>query len=557
LPQGSTTLALDLPADAIPGSIHAELLLYPNLGAHVLHAMKAVLERPYGCGEQTISSTYPSLLYLELLEASHAGSTAADPVAIEAQTYLQLGYDRLSDYFDASGGLTYWGGRDHDPDPALTAYGIEFLTKAAPYITVDRNLITGSVNWLIANQQKDGSWKPRYGSTSADLNLYVAKALAQALASDAFGKDAPKDLHDRANRAVAAATAWAATSATAVHAPYANALRLRLAELTPGGTPSVTRLRAELAATAAQGRDGAHWTPLGYSPFYGWGHAGELETTALVLSALREGNPSPAEARLINDALFFLVRSQDSYGAWFSGQATVRVLQALLPLAIEQAEAIAAPRSFQLTINGVPVVGSQAEALHTDPRLLSAPRSLDLTALLKPGHNDLVFSAASDTSLASAEATASFYIPWQGQAVQNKTQIGSDAGLDFSYACKASDAQVGKPIDCTVGARRFGSPSYGMLLAEVGLPPGAEVDRNSLAQLLDNWTVSRYELQPDRIVFYLWSPRAEGSQFSFRFVPRYAISAKSASATLSDYYNPDLRVVLAPQVFTVTGPLQK
>jgi hypothetical protein len=332
---------------------------------------------------------------LELLEASHAGSTVADPVAVEAQTYLQLGYDRLPDYFDASGGLTYWGGRDHDPDPALTAYGIEFLTKAAPYITVDRNLITGSVNWLIANQQKDGSWKPRYGSTSADLNLYVAKALAQALASDAFGKDAPKDLHDRANRAVAAATAWAATSATAVHAPYANALRLRLAELTPGGTPSVTRLRAELAATAVQGRDGAHWTPLGYSPFYGWGHAGELETTALVLSALREGNPSPAEARLINDALFFLVRSQDSYGAWFSGQATVRVLQALLPLAIEQAEAIAAPQSFQLTINGVPVVGSQAEALHTDPRLLSAPRSLDLTALLKPGHNDLVFRAFS------------------------------------------------------------------------------------------------------------------------------------------------------------------
>ncbi|MGD0903766.1 MAG: alpha-2-macroglobulin family protein, partial [Terracidiphilus sp.] len=44
---GSATLALDLPADAIPGSMHAELLLYPNLGAHILHSMKAVLERPY------------------------------------------------------------------------------------------------------------------------------------------------------------------------------------------------------------------------------------------------------------------------------------------------------------------------------------------------------------------------------------------------------------------------------------------------------------------------------------------------------------------------------
>ena len=96
-----------------------------------------------------------------------------------------------------------------------------------------------------------------------------------------------------------------------------------------------------------------------------------------------------------------------------------------------------------------------------------------------------------------------------------------------------------------------------MLLAEVGLPPGADVDRSSLAQLLDTWTVSRYELQPDRIVFYLWSPQAAGSHFTFRFTPRYSIRAKAAPAKLVDYYNPDLRVVLAPQVFSVTRPLQK
>ncbi|MGA2219381.1 MAG: alpha-2-macroglobulin family protein, partial [Terracidiphilus sp.] len=113
---GPTTLALDLPLDSIPGSVHAELMLYPNLRTHLMHAMKAVLERPYGCGEQTISSTYPSLLFLELLKATGAASSAQT----EAQTYLQLGYDRLLGYFDPSGGLTYWGGNDHNPDPALT-----------------------------------------------------------------------------------------------------------------------------------------------------------------------------------------------------------------------------------------------------------------------------------------------------------------------------------------------------------------------------------------------------------------------------------------------------
>jgi len=90
-----------------------------------------------------------------------------------------------------------------------------------------------------------------------------------------------------------------------------------------------------------------------------------------------------------------------------------------------------------------------------------------------------------------------------------------------------------------------------MLLAEVGLPPGIDVDRASLSKLLDDWTISRYELQPDRIVFYLWSGRAEGTHFRFRITPRYAIHAKAAPSTLLDYYNPDLKVVLAPQTFTV------
>ena len=44
LRSGSTTLALDLPANVIPGSVHAELLFYPNLGAHLMHSVTAVME---------------------------------------------------------------------------------------------------------------------------------------------------------------------------------------------------------------------------------------------------------------------------------------------------------------------------------------------------------------------------------------------------------------------------------------------------------------------------------------------------------------------------------
>jgi hypothetical protein len=548
--QGQATLSLDLPVNAIPGSIHSELLLYPNLGAHILHSMKAVLERPYGCGEQTISSTYPSLLFLELLKSAKSTS----PKESEAQSYLQQGYDRLLGYFSASGGLTYWGRGDEDPDAALTAYGIEFLTEAQPYIKVDQSRIVDAVKWLLANQQADGSWKPHYGETSADHNLYVAEVLHRTLASDLFAKDASKDLRERVNKSAARAVGWAATSVAAVHDPYANALRLRLADDAATTAP----LQAELSQTAHHDREGTHWTSPGYSPFYGWGHAGELETTALVLGTLNQYAPSPNYQALRNDALFYLLRNQDRYGIWYSGQATVRVLQALLPIAIERMKATGNQQEFRLTVNGVALTGNDAMALRTDPTLIDAPRSLDLTVMLKPGHNELAFTSDHDAVLASAEATASYYIPWAETATPaQNTEVGKEFGLDFGYRCAANNAEVGQPIDCAVSVRRFGSSGYGMLLAEVGLPPGADVDRASLAKLLDNWTISRYELQPDRIAFYLWSWKAEGSHFSFRFTPRYAVHAKAAPATLFDYYNPDLKVVLAPQAFQVEDLLKR
>ena len=437
----------------------------------------------------------------------------------------------------------------------MTAYGIEFLTEAGRYVNVDRNRTEEAVGWLLNTQQADGSWKPHYGDTTAGLNLYIAEVLARTIARDDFSKSVSKDLHDRVNGAVKKALEWAATSATAVHDPYANALRLRL---TNEATTAV-QLHAELTQTAVHDRDGAHWTRATYSPFYGWGHAGDLETTALVLRALGQSASLAVNRSLENDALFYLLRNKDRYGIWFSGQATVRILQALLPMAAEQ---MTAPRGFQefrLAVNRTPLSGKDAEALKADPRMLEPPRSLDLTALLKPGHSELDFSNASDTALASAEISVSFYSPWKQDVTnaQSSTQTGKDYGLDFGYKCEADGAKVGQPINCNVGVRRFGSSGYGMLLAEVGLPPGADVDRASLARLLDNWTISRYELQPDRIVFYLWSWKAEGSHLSFSFMPRYGIHAKTAPATLSDYYNPDLKVALAPQTFTVLNQPRK
>jgi hypothetical protein len=90
-----------------------------------------------------------------------------------------------------------------------------------------------------------------------------------------------------------------------------------------------------------------------------------------------------------------------------------------------------------------------------------------------------------------------------------------------------------------------------MLLAEIGTPPGAEVSRESLEEALKNdWSLSRYDILPDRIIFYMWS-KAGGTRINFKFKPRYGVNAQTPASVVYDYYNPEAQAQIAPLKFSV------
>jgi hypothetical protein len=107
-------------------------------------------------------------------------------------------------------------------------------------------------------------------------------------------------------------------------------------------------------------------------------------------------------------------------------------------------------------------------------------------------------------------------------------------------------------VQCNVDAERIGFRGYGMLLAEIGLPPGADVDRSSLERAMEasGWDINQYDVLPDRLIVYLW-PHAGGTKFSFTFKPRFGLKALTAASVLYDYYNPEAHAVVEPAQFTV------
>lgn len=92
-------------------------------------------------------------------------------------------------------------------------------------------------------------------------------------------------------------------------------------------------------------------------------------------------------------------------------------------------------------------------------------------------------------------------------------------------------------VACSVDAERISFRGYGMLLAEIATPPGADVSRESLEAAIQNdWSISRYDILPDRVVLYMWS-KAGGTTFNFRVLPCYRINAQTPASIVYDYYN--------------------
>jgi hypothetical protein len=246
--------------------------------------------------------------------------------------------------------------------------------------------------------------------------------------------------------------------------------------------------------------------------------------------------------------LIFLIRNKDGYGVWYSGQTTINVLESFLLLAQSDSKPVSAasPASVaEITLNGEKV-GS--------PKLppageVAGPVLIDLSKSLKPGHNHISISRSGESQTASVQTVARYYIPWGQSSAKGSAGIrtGDSDALALHVHYDRTTIQHDEVIHCKVHAERIGFHGYGMLLAEIGLPPGSVVDRESLEQEMtgNGWEISQYEIRPESIVVYLW-PKAGGTDFEFALRPRYGMRALTEPSFLYDYYNPESQVVVPP-----------
>lgn len=549
----SGLISIRVPEQAISGSTSGTLKIYPNLQDHLLESIEAILERPDGCAEQVISASYPNLLLLRY--AQNSGGVSASQIAL-AKRNLEIGYQRLLSFMGTDGGVTYWG--RGNADPALTAYAMKFLNDTRKYISVDDSAADTPMLWLLHSApQEDGRWIARDWQGKEDprqsalLTAYISRTIAATLSAQVQSNTSQHK--DEALARIKKALNYLESETNSIDEPYLIA-SYGLASLSAGDAERTANSVRRLLSLERQQGDTSYWSLETNTPFYGWGQAGRIETTALVLQLLDQAGANGGEMEQERTrALLFLLRNQDRFGVWFSTQATVTVLDALGSAFAGRSGAPSAnpPSAEQLTIL---VDGQQAASIDLPrPGELTGPLLADLGKFLTPGSHEIAFRKPG-TSQVSAQLVVTYYQVWPAGASSEDThqEPNSSEALHLNVQFDKKSARVGEEIVCSVNAERVGFRGYGMMLAEIGLPPGADVDRASLdrAMMDSGWELSRYDVLPDRIVVYLW-PRAGGTKFSFSIKARFGLKARSVRSVLYDYYNPDAYTVVPPADFVV------
>ncbi len=527
--QRPAEIALTAPEHAIPGSVQAFIKIYPSSFSQLVEGLDAIFQRPYGCFEQTSSTTYPNVLALDYLRKT---GKSAPEVEAKARQYIHLGYQRLLSFEIQGGGFDWFG---HPPaNRILTAYGLMEFQDMARVHDVDPNLIERTRAWLIQQQKPDGSWDPEGQLLHEDPTGGSRSEALARLGTTAYIAWSIFAVLPGTWKAAATLTYLQHHADAAHDDPYLLALVANaLLAIHPEGIAvqdALDRLES-LKQTSADGKL-AWWGPAD-SPalprrtlFFGSGESRRIETTAMAALAMLGAGRSPESVR---GALAWLVAHKDGHGTWGTTQATVLALKALLagtgkPLGGDQ------PRRIALILDGedlqeLTLPADQADVL----------RQVDLSGRIAtaPGTHRLRLEDRSGTD-------SGYQVVFRYHEPDTGGRPDPDAGpltigIDYDRAAIAVDETV-TATATVVNHRRDSAP---MVILDLPIPAGFALDAEELAGMVQAGAIARFQLTGRSAIVYLRDLKP-GAPLTLRYRLRGTMPVKLTvpPARAYEYYDP-------------------
>lgn len=522
----------DLPtlAEAVPGSASVTVRFYPGLLSQALQGLESMLQEPYGCFEQTSSTTYPNVMILNYLQSSGQVQPA---IAQRASHFIGLGYQRLLTFEvpNYPGGFSLWG--EAPAQTMLTAYGLMEFTDMRQVSYVDPALIDRIAAFLWQQQQADGSWTAEGMTIESGLeNLgdervaptaYVAWALADA----GYGQT-PE---------VQRALAYLRSHLQPASDPYIAVMALNALVAADPQAPDVATLAADLITRTVADQNDQRQLPSAIHTYMGgYGEVATIDATAMLAIALLRANHRLDVAQ---QALHYLLTQRSASGGFVSTQSTVLVLKALV--LAEQAATQAGNAQISVSLNNgrsqTVTIASQTD----EPVVLTFDNVSGAT-------NQLQFTQQGER-LVPYQVVTEYYVPWTLTAAVTARR----SALQLTVQYEQSRVAVNETVAVTAAVTPLDPQVAGTVMVVVGVPPGFTPVTTDLAALVTAGTVDFYELRADQVVFYLSDLQAEQTRtLPYRLLARIPGVVQAPASQAYAYYTPAARRVVVPQQMVVT-----
>ena len=520
---------LSLPADAIEGSARLIVKIHPSTFSQVVEGLDGIFQIPYGCFEQTSSTTYPNIMALSYLRRT--GKTVP-AVEAKARQYINLGYQRLVSFEVAGGGFDWFG---HSPaNVLLTAYGLMEFVDMAEVHDVDSKLIERTRAWLMSRRSSDGLWPADSHMIHDGLSTSVLRGADPNLATTAYVAWAVYGKNPNPFEAAPTLAYLRKQQPDRIQDPYIVAvLANALLAIDPTGqqaSPALNRLE-QLKQSSPDGKL-VWWDQPANSrtAFCSAGRSSSIETTALATLALVQAKQSPATIR---SALAWLIEQKDGNGTWHSTHATVLALKALLagtgkPLGTDAARRIQV--TLADTAKEIIISADQAEVM----------QHLDLSSQLRPGDNRL---SLRDTSAAASGYQVTFRYNVPGA---EPNQARQPLAIDLSY--DKADIEVGQSMTARLTVTNRMSQTAPMVILDLPIPAGFAIETDDLQKLVTDGIVAKYQLTPRSAIVYLRSLQPNVPlQATYRLKATMPVQITVPPAKVYEYYDPAKQGTSLPQ----------
>ena len=516
---GDVSHVLDFPSGSIEGADALFVKIYPGLMSQVIEGLDSILRMPGGCFEQTSSTTYPNIMVLDYMKTT---GKITPKLRMKAEGFINQGYQRLLSFEVPGGGFEWFG--NAPAHKILTAYGLMEFSDMSRVHNVDPAVISRTQRWLVAQQEKDGSWKPaqRFLDTVASKfttditrnTAYIAWALAKS---------------DYQGPALAKALDYLEDNGVKADDGYTLALVANAFAYAKGRGKAFDAIYDKLMSMRKTQDGAVYWPGPEATAIQSRGKSAQIETTALVGQALIIADRAP---QVINGIIKFLAQNKDTFGNWHSTQATVFALKVMIMSAEKSVRNVHGELS--VTVNG-----RNAGGVSVTPENADVLKLIDATTLLRKGQNRVALSFGGEGQV-MYQIVGRYFLPWKAPK-----PIAEPISIDVKY--DKTSLRADDTVTCAVAVASHRPGDFGMVVVDLGVPPGFEVMAGDLAELVGNKTMAKFELTGRQVIVYL--DRVDESKpvtFAYRLRAKYPVRAATPASRVYEYYNPQVQSIAAP-----------